>query len=493
MKVRKRQTAAAVSDRRLLETARDRFGIRQFRPGQLELIRAVLDRRNALGILPTGAGKSLCFQLPALFLNGTVVVVSPLIALMQDQMAHLDELAIDGVRLDSTVPRREQAARESELRAGAKNIVLLSPERLESPEHVEPLRDHVDLVVIDEAHCLSQWGHDFRPAYLHLKEVVAALGSPPVLALTATAPAALQADIQSSLGLKHMDVVQTGIERPNLFWRVARTVNREEKETELLRAIGSLEGSGIVYVSTVKEVDRLHGWLTEQAIVAEKYHGRMSKGAREAAQQRFMTDETRLIVATNAFGLGIDKPTVRLVAHWNFPGSLESYYQESGRAGRDGKPAECVLLYQLEDKRTRTYFLGGNRPHQRDIAALLKVFDSDAGGDGFLIKQIAVASGLGERRVSVLVSTLVSLEVLVRRGRKLFLHEPISFEDLDGFVNGLNGRFDADRERLELMMKYADSTDCRMEILRTYFGEPRGDACGHCDNCTARPTCRDVR
>ncbi len=227
-------TSAGVTWREVTDTARRRFGFSSFRAGQRELIEAVFAGRNALGILPTGAGKSLCFQLPALFLKGSVVVVSPLIALMQDQMAHLDEARIAAARLDSTISATEQAMLEGEIRSGEHDIVLVTPERLQNPDHVAPLKGRVALLVIDEAHCISQWGHDFRPAYLQLAHVRKTLGNPPILALTATAPPHLIEDIRVGLAVQDLHVVQTGIERENLYLEVKRTVNREEKERMLL-------------------------------------------------------------------------------------------------------------------------------------------------------------------------------------------------------------------------------------------------------------------
>src|SRR6266568_614769 len=360
------------ADDTLLARAQARFGISAFRPGQELTIRNVLAGQDTLAIMPTGGGKSLCYQLPALELPGTTLVVSPLIALMKDQHDKLEVLGVEVLRLDSTLGPREEHAALARLMQPKPCIAYVTPERLgDNGFRASLARVKVALFVVDEAHCISQWGHDFRPAYLGLGEAINELGRPTVLALTATAPPRVKDDILAQLDVRGAAVVDVGLHRPNLRYYVLRASTERKKRAILVRMLERNPGCGIIYAATVKNVEAIAAFLDKNGVAAGKYHGRMRARERERAQQSFMEHgEPRVMVATNAFGLGVDKQDLRFVIHYNFPGSLEAYYQEAGRAGRDGIPADCVLLYQPEDKRIQSFFLGGRYPTPEQTRAV---------------------------------------------------------------------------------------------------------------------------
>lgn len=467
----------------------ERFGVSRFRPGQRQVMEAILAGRNVLGIMPTGAGKSLCYQLPAMFLPKPVVVVSPLIALMQDQHDKLTAAEVPTAKLDSMLRRSEERDVIEEIVEGGTKLIYVTPERLENPDTLEMLRNSgVSLFVVDEAHCISQWGHDFRPSYLSLRDAIRELGNPPVLAVTATATPAVSEDILKQLAIDNALIINTGIERENLVFEVFRTVNKDSKSGRLLDVVRSARGSTLVYCATIRLVSDVYKLLCDAGLSVVRYHGKLKPKERLEAQQRFMNDEIPIMVATKAFGMGIDKPDIRLVVHWNFPDSLESYYQEAGRAGRDERSARAVLLYRIEDKRIQSYFLRGKYP-TREVSKTIyeAVKQMTAAAPRVPVKDVITVTGLPKRRVKVIVALLESAGVLARTGRGIRkLKDFETVEQLDEFLSAYERRHLSDAERLQMVMRYGETTECRMSHLRRYFGEEAQLDCGRCDNCRAR-------
>ena len=356
---------------RLARLLRKTFGLKRLREGQEAVIGHVMAGEPTLAVMPTGAGKSLCYQLPALLLPGTTLVVSPLIALMKDQCEKLRELGIAAVQLNSAVAADEIGAAEAAIAAGAARIVFTTPERLADPAFVDLIATRpVGLVVVDEAHCISQWGHDFRPAFLEIGAALPRLGRPRVLALTATATDAVIADIARQLGVGRFAVVNTGMYRPNLHYRVVQVTNEGDKLARVVALVAASEGAGMVYAATVKAATAVHAALVDAGVGAVLYHGKLGAAQRHAQQDAFMSGAARVMVATNAFGLGIDKADTRFVVHYQMPAGLDAYYQESGRAGRDGASAECTLLFLHSDQAVQRFFLAGRYPAREDVAEL---------------------------------------------------------------------------------------------------------------------------
>jgi len=407
------------SNIRAREALQKYFGFTDFLEGQAEVIDSVLAEQNSVVVMPTGGGKSLCYQLPAMIMEGVTLVVSPLIALMKDQVDALVAKNIPTTFINSSLGYAQTNKRLSEIRRGVYKLVYVAPERFRSQAFMETIATvKVKLFAVDEAHCISHWGHDFRPDYLRLKDAVERLRHPQIIALTATATPKVRADISEQLGLTDPRFHVAGFDRPNLALRVVHVSSEKEKLETLKRILRTSGGSGIIYAATRKSVEQIAGKLKMAGLSVEPYHGGMGELERTRAQDSFMTGRVQAIIATNAFGMGIDKRDIRFVVHYHLPGSIEAYYQEVGRAGRDALPADCVLLFNYADTRTQQFFIEGNHPPPELIRRVYHEIAS-LGTDKIEMSARELAQRLGEKNDMSVYSALVVLEKAghIERGR----------------------------------------------------------------------------
>ena len=468
------------------------FGIAKLRDGQQRVIDSVLDGKDTLAIMPTGGGKSLCYQIPAKMLEGITVVVSPLISLMKDQLEKLEELSVRAVQVNSCLNAEEEHAAIAAIEQETCEIVFCTPERMVSPEFIATLQKvTLDIVVIDEAHCISQWGHDFRPAYIGLGAAIEAIGRPPVLALTATATDEVVADINKQLGRK-LNVINTGVYRPNLHYAVQQVTSVAEKYQAALRLVQASEGVGIVYAATVKAAEDMLAVLEEAGESVTIYHGKLPAAERKQNQDLFMDGERRVMVATNAFGMGIDKCDTRFVIHLQIPPNLESYYQESGRAGRDGLDATCTLLYLRDDKRLQQFFLMKHYPCAQELqlvhCTVRGLADTGPVTPARLDEALA---DLADSSIKVCIKLLKDAK-LIRQNRKLE-YTAASAEPKPGIFDKLAAIYvqkqEHDKHALEQMVSYAVSGFCRWKLILDYFDDKVAgfQNCCKCDNCLNPP------
>jgi ATP-dependent DNA helicase RecQ len=479
------------------------FGFREFLDGQDRAVNSIIDGNDTLIVMPTGGGKSLCYQLPAMVLNGITIVVSPLIALMKDQVDGLITRDIPATYINSSLTDREIDLRLAAMMRGEYRLVYIAPERFKSSRFIEALAPvSIALFAIDEAHCISQWGHDFRPDYLKLSGVLSELGNPQVVALTATATPDVRKDIiaQLALGRNERDephILVSGFARPNLGFMVSRVQDADGKLDRIVNAVSSL-GTGIVYCATRKNVERVARELDDRGFNAIAYHAGLNDDTRSCAQDAFMNREVPVVVATNAFGMGVDRADVRFVIHFDIPGSVEAYYQEAGRAGRDGEPAWCELLYNYADVRTQEFFIEGANPIRAVIEDVYRALQGLCARDDIELPVTKIAEHVFATRNTMAVGSALNLleragaiEREYAPGSRTYttrLVKPVKpFLSLDIDYVHLRDKRERDEAKLHRLIQYAEHSRCRQHYILEYFGDDDAkELCGTCDYCISR-------
>lgn len=471
----------------LQRTASEVFGWDDFRPGQLEAMEAAVNGRDVVCVMPTGAGKSAVYQVPAMALPGTAVVVSPLIALQRDQAEAINEAVGSTVAYvlnsgqSQTYWDEAWAAAKRNDGNGTAKFLFLGPEQVAREEVLAQLEDlEVSLVVVDEAHCVSAWGHDFRPDYLQLDVLVRALDKP-VVALTATAAPPVRAEIVEQLGMRDPVEISLGFDRPNLHLAAGRYEDADDKRRAILDQVARLDSPGLLYVATRRETEEYAEALQQSGLRADAYHAGRSHEDRHLIHEQFLADELDIVVATTAFGMGIDKPNVRFVVHADVPDSVDSYYQEIGRGGRDGEPTEIFLHYRPEDLGIRRFFAAKSADEDA-LSALYKAVKKRS--EPVSAADLRDELDLNARRVSSLLGQLEQSGSVSASDEGYSARSGVGVKTaVKNAVDFAEQRRNIEESRLEMMRQYAESSECRRRFLLNYFGEDAPDMCGFCDNC----------
>lgn len=482
------ETNPTVNKKQLQHIAASKFGYSALRPGQADAILALLKGHDTLAVMPTGSGKSAIYQIAADLIPGTTVVISPLIALQNDQVQSINEQNLNGadvVNSNISIAERQEAFKA--LKSEAIEFLFLAPEQFKNTETLERLKQsQISLFVIDEAHCISEWGHDFRPDYLKLGTVIESLGHPQILALTATASPPVRTEIMERLGMRNPQLIVQGFDRPNIRLGVERFEDETEKQQALVQQIQTIEKPGIVYAATRKHTEKIAELLCKKGIKAIYYHAGLKPKEREQAVTEFMEDQAEVIVATTAFGMGVDKPNVRFVFHSEISDSVDSYYQEIGRAGRDGKPAKALLFYRTDDLKIRHFLGSKGKVDSEEIEEVAGIVLEQK--ESIHLNELKEETELSQHKLSKVIDRLEDVGVLetlptgeVRSQPNPKIETPQ--ESIQEAISAETNYQKYGESQLEMMRGYAELRNCRREYLLNYFGEQFTSPCDNCDNC----------
>ncbi|MFQ4135977.1 RecQ family ATP-dependent DNA helicase [Nodosilinea sp. PGN35] len=482
------QRPKSVTREQICQTAKSKLGYDSLRAGQEDAIAALLKGHDVLAVMPTGSGKSAIYQLAGALIPGATVVISPLLALQQDQVESIAEQTVGAaVAVNSTLSKAEREEAFESLADDELEFIFLAPEQFNNAETLERLRAvKPSLFVIDEAHCISEWGHDFRPDYLRLGAVIDSLGHPQVLALTATAAPAVREEIISQLNMRDYEVVVQGFDRPNIWLEVRRFEDEAEKEAALIDQVVRAKKPGIVYVATRKQAESVAETLEDRGVQAIAYHAGLKTSDREAAQAAFMGDQAEVIVATTAFGMGIDKSNVRFVIHHTISDSVDAYYQEIGRAGRDGEKSFALLFYRADDLNIRRFLSSTGQVDGQQVEQVAAVILAQS--EPLTRQAVKAQTELSQSKVATAINHLeaVGLVELLPTGEAVVSDTaPEVGEAAEAAMQAQERYQNYVRSRLEMVRGYAEVRGCRREYLLNYFGEKHNPPCGFCDNCQA--------